>query len=176
MMTMTERQTFTTFCGERRISAGDLAGMMPEVRAWVAKNGDASLLYFDDLTGKQVDFNLHDEIPAPRVGPGRPKLGVVSREISLLPRHWEWLEKQPNGASAAMRRLVDAARHQPHEREQRAREAAGRFLTAMAGNYPHYEEATRFLYAGELERMESLISEWPEDVRTYALRLARHED
>lgn len=174
-MTMTERQTFTTFCGDKRIASGDLQAMLPEVRAWVETNGDTGLLYFDDATGKQTDFNLNDAIPAPRVGPGRPKLGVVSREISLLPRHWEWLEKQPNGASAAMRRLVDEARNAPGERDQRAREAAGRFMTAMAGNYPNYEEATRALYAGNIEGMESLIQEWPEDVRYYTKRLARGE-
>ncbi|MFN0101463.1 MAG: DUF2239 family protein [Bryobacteraceae bacterium] len=161
--------TYTAFCGHRLIAAGPLAELLPRVKEWVAENGEAGVLYFDDDTGQQVDFNLRE--PA-RVGPGRPKLGVTSREVSLLPRHWEWLEQQPNGASAALRRLVEQARNSPGDRERRGREAAGRFMTAMAGNYPGYEEATRALYAGDRERMAATISEWPADVREYAERLA----
>jgi hypothetical protein len=104
-----------------------------------------------------------------RSGPGRPKLGVVSREISLLPRHWDWLEEQPNGASAALRRLVDQARkREPGEQRARlAREAAGRFMSAMAGNFPGYEEASRALYAGNRSRFEELTLNWPRDIREY---------
>lgn len=173
MMTMTERQTFTTFCGDKRIASGDMRKMLEEVRAWVGTHGESELIYFDDATGKQVKINLQDDVPAPRIGPGRPKLGVVSREISLLPRHWEWLEKQPNGASAAMRRLVDEARQLPHEREARAREAAKRFITAIAGDYPNFEQAAQAVEAGDLGRLEQLMSDWPEDIRGYAMCLAR---
>lgn len=91
----------------------------------------------------------------------------------MLPRHWEWLEKQPNGVSAAMRRLVEQARNSPEERERRARESAGSFMTAIAGNYPGYEEATRALYAGDRERMAGLIRDWPADVRGYVERLTQ---
>ena len=121
---------------------------------------DAGTLFltFEDHTGRQVDFDLRGTLadvraryrPAPaRVGPGRPKLGVIAREVSLLPRHWEWLEQQPNGASGAIRRLVDDARKRnPDEQQARsAIEAAGRFLSAMAGDLPGYEEASRALYA-----------------------------
>ncbi|MFY0534142.1 DUF2239 family protein [Nannocystis pusilla] len=50
---------------------------------------------------------LAAEEPPARTGPGRPKLGVVSREVSLLPRHWEWLERQPSGSR---RRCADSSR------------------------------------------------------------------
>jgi hypothetical protein len=99
----------------------------------------------------------------------------VSREVSLLPRHWEWLEQQPNGASAALRRLVDQARKSEtsEQRARRAMDAAGRFLTAMAGNLPGYEEASRALYGGNRARFEELIRDWPADIRAQAERMAR---
>jgi hypothetical protein len=112
--------------------------------------------------------------PAPRPGPGRPRLGVVSREVSLLPRHWQWLEQQPHGISAALRRLVDAARQQADpaaERSRRARDAAGRFLWTIAGNFPHFEEATRALYADDPARLDQLTADWPPDIRTHLHRL-----
>jgi hypothetical protein len=142
----------------------------------------AMILAFEDQTGRQVDFDLRGTLadvlaryapPPPRVGPGRPKLGVVAREVSLLPRHWEWLEQQPCGASAAIRRLVEEARKRdPGEQEARsAIEAAGRFLTAMAGDLPGYEEATRALYGRDRRRFEELIRDWPTDIRRHAQRL-----
>lgn len=163
---MDERRTITAFCGPQRIDGG-IAG----ARQWVAEHGEAGLLCFEDTTGKQVDFNWREPERA-SAGPGRPKLGVVSREISLLPRHWEWLETQPSGASAALRRLVDQARNSPADQERRAREAAGRFLSAMAGNFAGYEEATRALYAGDKERFAELIHEWPADIRDHATWLS----
>jgi len=102
-----------------------------------------------------------------------PRLGVVSREVSLLPRHWDWLEQQPNGISAALRRLLDEARKRApgEERARLAREAAGRFMTAMAGNLPGYEEAARALFAKDHERFTQRIAAWPEDVRLHLERL-----
>jgi hypothetical protein len=107
-------------------------------------------------------------------GPGRPKLGVVAREVTLLPRHWEWLGAQPGGASVALRRLVEDARRgsADADRVRRAREAAYRFMSAMAGNEPGFEEATRALFAGDAERYEATTAAWPADVRAHARRLA----
>ncbi len=167
-------QTYTAFVGESQFASGPLDVVLPRVKArFDHGEHDPLLLIFEDQTGRQVDFDLTLP-PTPRVGPGRPKLGVVSREISLLPRHWEWLEQQPNGASAAIRRLVDSARgHEPDKQRARlAAEAAGRVLTALAGDRPNYEEATRALYGGNRERFDDLIRDWPGDVRAYAQRLA----
>lgn len=113
------------------------------------------------------------EESAPR-GRGRPKLGVVAREVTLLPRHWDWLAAQPGGASVVLRRLVDGARHASEARERRrlAQEAAHRFMTALAGNLPDYENALRSLYAGERARFETSMAAWPEGVREYARELA----
>jgi hypothetical protein len=180
---MEDRCTYTAFAGSHLIASGALETMLPQLKSWADRSGGELPLVFEDQTGRQVDFDLRgtaEEVlaralpPPASTGPGRPKLGVVSREISLLPRHWEWLEEQPNGASATLRRLVDEARrNEPgKQRARRAMDAAGRFLTAMAGNLPGYEEACRGLYAGERERFEERIREWPGDIRRYAIRLA----
>jgi hypothetical protein len=180
---MNEEQTYTAFVGETKIASGPLACMLSGVKAKFDSSESTQLLIFEDQTGRQVDFDLRGTttevlaraVPAPpRAGPGRPKLGVISREVSLLPRHWEWLEQQPNGASAALRRLVDEARkHEPaKQRARQAMDAANRFLSAMAGNLAGYEEATRALYAGNRSDFENLMQDWPSDIRAHAQRLA----
>src|SRR6187402_3325428 len=150
---MSTEHSYTAFAGERRLASGPLPALLPRAKAWVEAGKDAPL-FFDDETGRQVDFDLSGSLeevlaravppPAPPK-PGRPRLGVTGREVSLLPRHWEWLEAQPNGISAALRRLVDEARQREpgKQRARGLREAASRFMTAMAGDRPHYEEASR---------------------------------
>jgi len=179
---MSETANFTAFAGQSILASGTLNEVLGELKSRFDQGEIETILVFNDETGQQVDFDLRGSLeevvaralhaPA-RTGPGRPKLGVVGREISLLPRHWEWLEEQPNGASAALRRLVDQARAQElgSSRVRLALEAAGRFMTAMAGNLPAYEEATRSLYAKDRIRLEAQIALWPQDIRAYALRL-----
>lgn len=180
---MEETRVYTVFDGSRRVAAGPLAAMLPKLKAWADANPGRPPLVLDDETGRQVDFDLRgapDDVlaralpPAPSAGPGRPRLGVVAREVSLLPRHWEWLEEQPNGASAALRRLVDDARKREPElqRQRRAKDALSRVLTTIAGDLPGYEEAGRALYAGDRERFDALTGQWPVDVRTYVSSLA----
>jgi hypothetical protein len=178
---MEESRTYTAFAGERLVASGALDALLRKLKAWPGDENHL-LFIFDDQTGKQVDFDLRgtlDDVleravpsPAP-VGPGRPKLGVVSREVSLLPRHWAWLEQQPNGASAALRRLVDEARNTAADRTRRAKDAATRFMSAMAGDLPGYEEATRALYAGNREGFDELIRDWPNDIRAHVQRLVQ---
>jgi hypothetical protein len=174
--------TFTAFAGDRRIASGELRTMLLEAKRRLDGGEEALVLVFDDQSGKQVDFDFHGspeevierEAPSPRPGPGRPKLGVVGREVSLLPRHWEWLESQPQGISAALRRLIDEARKRApaKERARLARDAAGKIMWALAGNLPGFEEASRALYAVEAKRFRSLVRPWPKDVRDYILRIA----
>lgn len=162
----------------------------------MARHPEATILFFDDETGALVEVDLRgtpaevrrriedsaaatraaaDTAPpvAPR-GPGRPKLGVVAREVTLLPRHWEWLGSQPGGASVALRRLVEEARkaNAGADRRRRSQEAAYRFMSAVAGDYPGYEEALRALFAGARDRFEEHVHGWPADVQAYARRLA----
>jgi hypothetical protein len=175
-------KTYTSFVRNNLLASGERDQVLTAMKSHFDREDNPLILTFEDQTGRQVDFDLRGTLAdvlarakpdQPRVGPGRPKLGVVAREVSLLPRHWEWLEEQPNGASAAIRRLVDEARkREPGERQVRAAtEAAGRFLSAMAGNLPGYEEASRALYARNGERFGELIRDWPHDVQTHVQRL-----
>jgi uncharacterized protein len=179
---MTENRSYSAFSADRLVASGELPELLRAAKAFLDRSQDPRLLIFEDETGQQVDFNfqgtlaevLQRAVPAPqRVGPGRPKLGVVSREISLLPRHWEWLEGQPQGISATLRRLVDEAkkRNPGEQRARRGREAISRFMTAMAGNFEHYEEATRALFAKDSARFAQLIQDWPKDIRSHLLRM-----
>jgi len=134
-------------------------------------------LVFDDRSGAQIDLDLR-EAPAPAGEPprgvGRPKLGVVAREVTLLPRQWEWLGRQPGGASVALRRLIDEARRVNAGRDaaRAAREATYGVMTALAGNLPGFEEAMRALFALERDRFEHHISTWPDDLRAHLQELS----
>lgn len=190
---MDSRQ-LTAFSGSRIVAAGEVDGLVEQLKAPFDRGQAGDILIFQDETGRQVDFDLRGSLaevlarvavhplfstqpavvaPA-RTGPGRPKLGVVSREVSLLPRQWEWLEQQPNGISAALRRIVDEARkaHPEQERARRAKDATNRVMGSLAGNLPGYEEASRALYAGNGPEFERHVADWPEDVRDYVKRLA----
>lgn len=174
------------FAGTRQIALGPLADVLPVLkRRFDADRADPALV-FEIESGRQVEFDLRgslDEVlaraaPAAAKGPGRPRLGVISREVSLLPRHWDWLEEQPTGASAALRRLVEQAiKHEPgKERARRLRAAVSRFLTGMAGDRPNFEEACRALFAADTPLFETLIEKWPKDIREHAARQAREAD
>jgi hypothetical protein len=171
----------TAFRGLHRFAAGS-----PAELAILLKDAlqGGEFLIFDDATGRQVDLDSRgtpDEVAAryaeptsePR-GRGRPRLGVVAKEVTLLPRHWEWLASQPGGASVALRKLVDQARRESGDRGRvrAAQEAAYRFMSALAGNLPGFEEATRALFAYDRRSFVELIAAWPEDVRDYAVQLA----
>jgi uncharacterized protein len=184
---------YVAFEGDRRIGSGSLHDVARAAREALDQHPDASILIFESGSSAPVDIDLRgsvddvlarippatipaDEetvVAAPR-GPGRPKLGVVAREITLLPRHWDWLAQQKGGASVAIRKLVDEARrvNEDADRIRLGQEAAYRFMSTMAGNRPHYEEAIRALFAGDPPRFEKLIAEWPADVRDHAAKLA----
>jgi hypothetical protein len=174
--------TYIAFLGWRCIADGPLELVLEACKTQIDGGPEAigQLLIFHQQTGNQVDFDFRGAIadvlarvaPKPeRVGPGRPRLGVISREVSLLPRHWEWLETQPSGASAALRRLVDdARRHDPGDAQNSlVIQATGRVMTALTGNLPGFEEAYRMLYARDRTRLAECVKDWPEDVRAYVL-------
>jgi uncharacterized protein len=180
----------TAFGGARCIAAGELAEVALKAKT-VADKGQPVLI-FDDATSEaiEVDFRGTAEDVLQRLaragspqataapetprGPGRPKLGVVAREVTLLPRHWDWLNAQPGGASVALRKLVEEARraNASKDRIRRSQEAAYRFMSAMAGNRPGFEEATRALFAGQRGRFDQLVEGWPRDIRGHARKLA----
>jgi len=183
---MSEARTFTAFDGHRRVAAGSLERV---ARALADHTGLAPILIFDDATGGQIELDLRRgashavaeyrarttscEAPPPRQGRGRPKLGVIAREVTLLPRHWDWLATRPGGASAALRRLVEDARRagEAPDRVRRAQEATYRVMSALAGDLPGFEEASRALFAGDLGRLDTLAADWPADVRDFIHRL-----
>jgi hypothetical protein len=185
------------FTGTKRIASGDLQEVALKAKAVWDRDKWAQVLIFDEVSSNliEVDFrgtpadvlrrikkDASNAIPAgeptaaeddPR-RPGRPKLGVVAREVTLLPRHWDWLASQPGGASVALRKLVEQARtaNQGKDRRRRAQEAAYRFLSAMAGNEPGFEEAIRALFAGKQKHFDEMVEPWPKDIRSHARKLA----
>jgi uncharacterized protein len=188
----------TAFEGDRCIVSGNLRKVAKKVKAIIDKKEPLPILIFDDLTGELIDIDFRgtmddvfnslekptakeesaatpsNEGGTSQRGPGRPRLGVVSREVTLLPRHWDWLNSQPGGASVALRKLVEEARRVNSNRDKvrRSQEVAYKFMSAMAGNLAGFEEATRALFAGDPDRFNGLISSWPADIRDYARKLS----
>lgn len=188
-MTTSLSTACTAFAGTSLFARGSLIDVALAVKA---AGEPAGILLFDDASGKQIDLDLSgttadvierlrarlDPVSggagdAPR-GRGRPRLGVIAREVTLLPRHWDWLAQQPGGASPALRRLVDAARKADDgQTDGRVRrERAYNFLSALAGNLPGYEEALRALFAGDDAGLARHMADWPAAVRAHALALA----
>lgn len=170
--------THTAFDGPRLLATGTLADVALAVKA--AGGGG---LVFEDATGRLVDLDLRGsdaeilarlQPPAQTEsrGRGRPKLGVTAREVTLLPRHWDWLAAQSGGASVALRKLVEQAMRDDRQSRRAAQEAAYRVMTALAGDLPGYEEAIRALFAGDRQRFEQQIAGWPADLCAYVTRRA----
>lgn len=199
-------KSYTAFAGSRRIAGGDLVEAALAAKAVLDSDEWAQVLIFEDVTGQVVDVDYRgtaSDVSARIAGkqraagekadevvsedavrrPGRPKLGVVAREVTLLPRHWAWLASQPGGASVALRKLVEQASRANlgRDRRRQAKDSAYRFLSAMAGNLPGFEEATRALFADQPAQFAKLVETWPGDIGAHARKLAvaafeAHED
>lgn len=170
-----EQENYTAFRGDTKCASGPLA----DVALALKRGGADNVLIFNDGTGAETDLDLRGteaEVAAryapPSAPPGRPKLGVVAKEVTLLPRHWDWLKTQRGGASAALRRLVEEAARDSRSVAKAAAEAAYHFMSAMAGNRENFEEAARALFAADGVRFAMLTENWPEDVRAHARQLA----
>ena len=184
----------TAFLGVEVVASGTLQHVVSTVKDALDDKEFVQLLIFDDSTGKpiDVDFRGKTDDVLKRLGEqfgdsfgievndqttrrvGRPKLGVISGEVTLMPRHWEWLKSQPGGASVTLRKLIDEARRAGEQQStiRKSQEATYNFMTAMAGDFHQYEEALRALYAGNLDRFYRLIEDWAPDIRNYVSRLA----
>ncbi|MES2360825.1 MAG: DUF2239 family protein [Pseudomonadota bacterium] len=182
--------SLTAFAAFNRIASGPRAEVLARLRSMHFPQ-DILVRVFDDTTGSRLDLDLRpnasdqasdqaspstatEEVAPAARAVGRPKLGVVAREVTLLPRHWDWLNRQPGGASVALRKLVEEGRRANEGKDsvRASREAAYRFMTEIAGDLAGFEEATRALFAGERERFESLVEPWPDDVREHLAGLA----
>jgi uncharacterized protein len=189
---------YTSFAGYQRLAAGSLQTIALAARRALDHDANASVLVIDNHTGRTIDIDTRgpedairtrypempsaapsevatDDDPAPAArGRGRPRLGVIAREVTLLPRHWEWLAAQPGGASVALRKLVDDARraHGGRDRLRQRQERAYHFMSALAGDLPGFEEASRALFANDAARLDACVAAWPLDIREHALWLA----
>lgn len=152
----------TAFFAGTQIATGDREAVMRELKDHLASH-DGTILIFEDKSGRVIDLDYRDTAAR---SVGRPKLGVQPREVTLLPRHWDWLASQPGGASAAIRRLVDEARSKGRGERER-RDAAYRFMQAACGDMPGYEEALRALYAAREDDLYALVDQWPVDIGRY---------
>lgn len=176
----------TAFSGFRRLASGPLPEVVVAAKTAIDAGAAEPVTIYEDATGRLVEVDTRGSLAevtarlssAPQGpdnrGPGRPRLGVVAREVTLLPRHWEWLNGQPGGASVALRKLVEEARRTHSAADQRREEqgAAYRFIASMAGDLPNFEEAARALFADDAARFAQVIAAWPPDLAAHANRLA----
>lgn len=181
--------TCSVFDHHRLVASGPLLEVVRAAKLALEAGASEPLLIFDDDSSQQIEVDFRGSLdhvlarlspaenettlPTSR-GPGRPKLGVVAREVTLLPRHWDWLGQQTGGASAVLRRLVEQAARggSIKERARLAVESTDRFMRVMAGDLSGYEEASRAFYRGERARFATLVRPWPADVRAHLQRLA----
>jgi uncharacterized protein len=181
--------TYSAFEGSKLLTQGSLDEVVLRIKRRHLKDENSAILIFSDDTGRTMDFNfqgsekevlkrleiyVEGEPILESTGPGRPKLGVISREVSLLPRHWEWLANQSGGASAALRKLVEEAKKKSSATvtQKQAQERAYKFMHAMAGDMEGFEEALRALYRKDVDAFKVHIDSWPKDVRNHTLELA----
>lgn len=182
--------SWVAFLGQTCIAKGSPLTVVSALKSELAD--EQSALVFDAISGVQIELDLRgsldeacarllpalvvDSAVAPR-SPGRPKLGVVAREITLLPRHWDWLAKQTGGASVMLRKLVEeASRASVAEDSKRQKvEAAYRFMHAVAGNQPGFEEISRALFAHDFAQLKILLADWSDDVAQQLMRMLGEE-
>jgi hypothetical protein len=179
--------TYSAFKGDTLLIQDTLPKVILKVKREIERGDRATFVIFSDMTGKVMDFDMRgtdkdvhkrlevfisDADPRPANGPGRPKLGVVSREVSLLPRHWEWLATQSGGASAALRRLVEEARKKS-DGSREIQEKTYRFMSVLGGNLPGFEEALRALYKRDEKPFLLHLKAWPPDVRRHVVKMAK---
>lgn len=188
-------QQASAFIGTKILKTGPLIEVVLAMKEEVAKDKFAHILCFLDETGAMVDFDLsgtNEQVIAKLLAnntqetkeeqkaettnapkSGRPKLGVTAKEVTLLPRHWEWLAAQRGGASATLRRLVELAAKDSISIETRksAQNATYRFLQNIAGDFENYEEVLRAIFADDFEKMRKLMQNWPQDIQNYAQKL-----
>lgn len=173
---MNTKNTYTAFVGNTRLITDSLLNVALAIKN--QQHDSAPILIFEDQTGKQIDVNItgsesdiqqrYAELETVKKV-GRPKLGVISREITLQQKHWDWLDLQNSSASAVIRKLIDQELNnaQSESNIMMTKQTTDRFMSAMLGNMPNYEEATRALYQGNKEGFLELIQDYPNDLKEY---------
>jgi hypothetical protein len=163
--------TLTVFLKSELLARGTREEVAPRMRALQPLERTSDLLAFDDETGRQIDIDLRPEADPVQRPRGRPALGVEAKEVTLLPRHWEWLAMQRGGASATLRKLVEEAMRKGRTAKDH-HDAAYRFLYVMAGDLPHFVDAMREMYNGNKVGYDHFSYDWPRDIRDHGRRLA----
>lgn len=189
MTNTTNNGRWLAFSGTEMIAEGSLPAVATAAKKSVDAGEVGTVQFFEAATSKRLDVDLRGDLNAVLASlapdepsdepqpvarrPGRPRLGVVSREVTLLPRHWEWLSRQPGGASVTLRKLIESARRGDTDSVELrgARDRLYAFMSPVAGDLPGFEEASRALFAGEGVRFGELIESWPQDVRRHLIRL-----
>lgn len=180
---MNSSTTYTAFSGDRYLASGEMMELILKIKQ--LQETTENILIFNDQTGRQIDFDYtgsEQEIreryaePEPTKKVGRPKLGVISREITLQKKHWDWLDQQSASASAIIRKLIDKELDDPNSESNKmlAKQATDRFMSAMLGDMPNYEEATRALYQGDKQMLIALIHNYPKDIQEYIFKLSKN--
>lgn len=196
-MNTTADPVWVAFEHHRRTAAGRPAEVIASLQRQLAERPGALPVVLDAVSSERIELDWRQPaerllallpVPAsvatadagdnPLRGPGRPRLGVTAREVTLLPRHWDWLSRQPGGASVALRKLVQAAMREGSaaEAKRQATDAAYRFMAIVGGDLPHYEAVSRALFAGELTALRTLVADWPADVAAHLLSLTGRID
>lgn len=181
---------YIAFADGKKIASGAIIAVASKAKKTLKANPKSQILIFDDLTSQQIEIDFRgtletvqqrlEEVFAknnikPIVGPGRPRLGVIAKEVTLLPEHWDWLGRQPGGASVTLRKMIEEAKkkNQGKDLVRQRQEAVYKFMTVMAGDLKNYEEALRALYAGDPQKFAQLISDWPKDIQKHTTTLAQ---
>ncbi|WP_413293169.1 DUF2239 family protein [Bdellovibrio sp. HCB185ZH] len=181
-------RTCTAFAGTKIVASGDVLQVALKVKKYLKDDGKENVLIFDDVTSAQVELDLRGTVEAvtkrfesmvepedKKAGPGRPKLGVVSKEVTLLPQHWEWLALQPGGASVTLRKLIEEAKKKNFAKDQirQSQDAVYKFMHAMVGDLPNYEEALRAMYGHDTKKFKKMIGDWPKDIQEHIMKVGR---
>ncbi|MBN21814.1 MAG: hypothetical protein CL678_11090 [Bdellovibrionaceae bacterium] len=190
MTTTKQNHFYSAFDDKTLLVQGELDDVVIHIKKHLGKSENSSILIFSDSTGATIDFNFQgtkqdvlkrlDMFRSPKQksipsGPGRPRLGVISREISLLPRHWEWLATQSGGASATLRRLVEEAQKKSSQQvsTKQIQERVYKVMSVLAGDLQGYEEALRALYKKDRKTFFSQIEIWPKDIKKYLKKIGK---
>lgn len=181
----TDGKEYVVFQGTRLIARGNMLETALAVYNAYKDKTSAPVVALDSVTSELAEPDLRggeDGIRA-RYGVeadlhetktrGRPKLGVTAREVTLLPRHWEWLESNHSGASAKLRELVETAMRASagKDRQSHAVESLERFTNALAGDLPNAEEVSRAFYKGRMKDVIKLTADWPSDLLEHYIKL-----
>ena len=180
------KDTFSAYGPTSCIGQGELTDVALAAHRFLRTHPDQSALILQDSTCQIIDLDLSGDeallerkanhYPIRSQAPVPDSKDPITGEITLLPRHWQWLAEQGGNASATLRRLIDEARRDPKQKAdnecRRRQQLTYRFCQALCGDFQGYEDALRALYAADKDSFKTHISTWPADFALRAEALA----